>query len=126
MSATKLPIKPLSTNSLYVGRKVRSKAFRQFEADMATLLAVKRPPAPPADVPLALDIRMGTTRRQDLDNGLKALIDSICNYFSIDDRRIAGLTAVRVTVKPGDEFVTFQFSAFDEANYPDMLVTETA
>ena len=113
---THLKIKPISTNAMYVGRRWKSPAARQFEKDIALLLAVHAKEKPP-DGDLAIHFRFGTTRRQDLSNCVKLVEDCIARHYGIDDRRFCAMTLVRVHVKSGGEFISFQIEEYVESDF---------
>lgn len=124
MSATRLPLKALSTNALYIGRKVKSKAAREFETAIAHLLAVLKPTPPPAEGDLTLHFRFGTTRKQDTSNCVKLAEDCIARHFGINDRRFVGHTAVRVPVKKGGEFILFEILPYRDSDFPTLIASE--
>lgn len=126
MTAVRLPIKALSTNQLYIGRKIKSAAARQFEESLAVLLAVHAKDKDLPDGELAIHYRIGVSRRSDLDNCLKLLQDGIARHYGIDDRRFCAHTAVRVPVKKGGEFLMFRIEAFDVQQFPSMIGVEMA
>lgn len=127
MSATyRLKLKPVSTNSLYRGRRYKSAVARQFEQDASLLLAATVRDTTLPDGELAMNFRVGTTRRMDVDNCLKLLIDVIATHFGFDDRRVTGISIVRVPVKAGDEFISFNLCRFRSTDFPNLIVTETA
>ena len=120
--AIHLKIKTVSTNAMYRGRRYKSKEARQFEHDIALLLAVKARNTLP-DGELCVHYRFGTSRRKDTDNNIKLLQDAICKHYGIDDSRFAAHTAVRVPVKKGEEFVTFCITPYRKEEF-DMTVTQ--
>ena len=121
MNPLRLQIKPLSTNRIYVGRKVKSSQARQFERDIALLLAAYAKETELPDGDLAIHFRFGTTRQKDLSNNVKLLEDQIAKHYGIDDRRFAGHTAVRIPVPRGEEFVIFQIVPFRNADFPQLI-----
>ena len=115
-----LKIKTVSTNAMYRGRRYKSKEARQFEQDIALLLAAKARHKLP-DGELVVHYRFGTSRRKDTDNNIKLLQDAICKHYGIDDARFAAHTAVRVPVKKGEDFVTFCIVPYRKEDF-DMVV----
>ena len=124
MQPIRLPIPPVSTNQIHRGRRYKSKQARQFESDIATLLAVKCRDIQLPDGELALHIRVGTTRQMDVDNALKLLIDCIARHYGINDRRFTALSIVRVPVKQNEGFITFAIEPFQYADFPQLIVGE--
>ena len=121
MPAIRLPLKAVSTNQLYVGKKIKSRLARQFEADVAVLLKANAPDITLPDGDLTLHLRFGITRRSDVSNCVKLLEDCIARHYGINDRRFAGLTMVRQHVKPGQEFIVFEIDAFRPDDFPSLI-----
>ena len=116
-----LPLKPISTNKLYTGRRWKSAAAKQFEKDIALhLLAACRDRTLP-DGELAIHFQFGTSRRMDVSNCVKLVEDCIARHFGIDDRRFTAQTVVRVPVKKGQEFITFRITPYRAEDFPALL-----
>ena len=111
-TAIHMKIKPISTNSIWIGKRWKSKAAKEFERNIALLLATQCRDTSLPDGELTVRLRIGTTRRFDVDNSLKLLLDCLARHFGIDDRRFSALAVVRVPVKRGAEFITFHISKF--------------
>lgn len=121
--AVRLPLKVVSTNALYVGKRYKSKVARQFEWDIARLLSVKCRDITLPEGDLVLALRVGTTRRMDTSNAIKLVEDCIARHFGINDRRFAAVTVIRVPVKSGSEFISFQLSPYNAHDW-DLWVRE--
>lgn len=121
MNTVHLKAAPVSTNQLYVGKRWKSKRAKQFEHNVANQLAVfcadKTLPAGE----LSIAFRFGTTRRQDVDNSVKCVLDVICKHYGIDDRRFTGISLVRVPVPKGSEFITFRIMPYRPSDYPELI-----
>lgn len=125
MKPIRLPLKVVSTNQIHIGRRRKSKPARQFERDIHYLLRAKEPNQTLPAGELAIHIRVGTTRRMDVDNCAKLLIDCIARHYGINDRRFTALSIVRVPVKQGEEFITFHIDTFCEKDFPQLITQET-
>ena len=121
--AVRLKFKPVSTNAMYSGRRYKSKEARQFEKDVALLLAIKARDIELPEGDLSLVLRVGTTRRMDTSNSIKLLEDCIARHLGIDDRRFTAISVVRVHVKSGDEFISFQILPFRETDFPNLIAS---
>lgn len=121
MKAIRLPVKAVSTNQLYIGKKIKSTIARQFEEAVGILLAVHARDTQLPDGELCIHYRIGTSRRSDIDNCLKLLQDTIARHYGIDDRRFTAHTAVRVPVKRGEEFIIFAITAYRPEDFPSLI-----
>lgn len=88
-----LPFPP-SLNHLYAtvrGRRVLSKAGRDYKSDVAKLVR-----AAPMEGPLEVSVRVYRPRRAgDLDNTLKCLLDSLKGIAWVDDSQVERIHAER-------------------------------
>lgn len=122
--AVRLFIAPISANAMYTGRRWKSPRAKQFERDIAILLAMKAKDIKVPDGELTIHWRFGISRRFDVSNAVKLAEDEICKFLGIDDRRFSGMTLVRVPVKRGKEFISFQILSYQESDFPDLIVEE--
>ena len=121
MNAVRLPLKPISTNRMWIGRKIKTKIARQFEVEVARHLAEQAKPCELPDGDLTLHCRFGVTRQSDVSNCVKLLEDCIARHYGFDDRRFAGHTAVRVPAKRGEEFIVFVIEPYRESDFPSLI-----
>ena len=100
----RIPVKPLSTNVLYRGRKYRTPQYRRYLRDLSLLLPTLQIP----DGPLELKVIFGVSNvRCDTDNLLKSFIDGLMAKYHFDDSRIYSIWARKEIVGKGDEHIEF-------------------
>ena len=112
-----LPLKPISTNKIWSGKRWMSPAAKQFKSDCRILLFSKRVElktmaATAEEEELAISLRFGLARDMDIDNCLKLVIDSLSAVLGIDDKRFRRVSAEKEKVKRGREFISLSVSAF--------------
>lgn len=112
-----LPLKPISTNKIWSGKRWMSAAAKQFKSDCRILLFSKRMElktmsAAAMEEELAISLRFGLVRDMDIDNCLKLVIDSLSDVLGIDDKKFRRVSAEKEKVKRGREFISLSVSAF--------------
>ena len=112
-----LPLKPISTNKIWSGKRWMSAAAKQFKSDCRILLFSKRVrlqamAMAAEEEELAIALRFGLFRDMDIDNCLKLVIDSLSAVLGIDDKRFRRVSAEKEKVKRGREFISISVSAF--------------
>lgn len=102
-----LPIKPLSVNQCFQGRRFRTKEYDRYEKDvMALLVAIKLPP-PPYSVYYEFGF---SNSLADLDNPVKPIQDILQKRYGFNDRDIYEMTVVKEIVSKGKEYVRFEIT----------------
>ena len=104
-----VPVKPMSQNKAFLGRKTKSKEYRVYEGNVMELL-------PPLDVPegqlkLTLDVYY-SNRAADIDNCLKPFIDILQKEYGFNDNKIYKLDVEKFIVKKGEEKLEFRLDAY--------------
>ena len=117
MRPVTLPIKPVSTNNLYGGKRYKKKEARVFEESVRAYLIRDAKHIVIPDGDLQLITRVYVTRKFDTSNCLKLLEDCIAKFLQINDRRFAGHRISRVVVKPGHEKIEFRILPYDPSEY---------
>ncbi len=106
----KVQVKPLTVNRAWQGRRFKTKAYKQYEKDVLTLL---RPMTVP-DGDLGLWLIFGLSNMQsDVDNPVKPFVDILQKKYGFNDRRIFKMVIEKVKVKKGLEFTEFDFRKID-------------
>lgn len=86
---------PPSVNSMYAtfrGRRILSREGRAFKKQVATIAGN----ITPVSDPFAVDVKIYRPRKSgDLDNTLKALLDSLTGVVWVDDSQIVEIHATR-------------------------------
>ena len=117
-----LPMRAISTNKIWTGKRFLSAAARDFKKEAHHRLLLERSElkqmlADAGDGELAIRFSFGLSRDADVDNCLKLVLDVLSAMLGIDDRRFRGVSAMKTKVKRGSEFIRFAISAFDEKDF---------
>lgn len=103
----RLPCKPISTNNLYMGRKVRSFDYRKFRTLVFKMLDNEfKSSTFELTGNLTLDMEVGfSSPLSDLSNSIKGLEDCLTEYLGFNDRQIVTIVLNKYLVNKGDEYV---------------------
>jgi len=102
-----LPIKAMTVNQCWRGRRYKTKKYEEYENQMFFLL--------PNNIivedkrPLRLEVEFGISTTQDIDNGLKPLIDILQKKYLFNDRYIMELNIKKTVVKKTEHFIKIKF-----------------
>jgi len=103
-------LKPLSANQAFIGRKVKSGAYRKYESHLIRTL-------PPLEIPEGeLELRAVvyySHRGSDTDNALKPFIDVLQKRYGFNDNKIYRINITKVIVKKGQESIAFKLLPFN-------------
>lgn len=101
----RLPIKPLSLNNAYRGRRFTTPELKRYKEDVTKLL-------PKMDVPtgaLAVRYVFGVSSKAiDGDNLIKCLQDALADAYGFNDNRICKWDVEKRYVPKGAEFIEFE------------------
>lgn len=101
----KLPIKALSTNKLYAGRKTRSWHYKKFRRQVFQLLEAYDKTNVRLEGNLKMTIDVGfSSNLSDLSNATKGIEDVVAEWLGFNDRQIVTIELNKYLVKKGDEF----------------------
>jgi len=78
----KLPIKAISSNVCWQGRRFATKAYKQYQKDCSWWLKGKKIEG---EVEVKIKVFLKNYKRSDVDNVAKPLLDNICKAGLIDD-----------------------------------------
>lgn len=96
-------------------QRFTSPKHRAYKTKVGYAALAARPKGWPLDARYAVRITAYTTRRPDLDNIAKMVLDSIIGVLLSDDRRVDALSIVRVAgVGPGALVVSVRVMSEDE------------
>ena len=104
-------LKPLSANDSYLGKKVKSKKYKDYEASL--LLGLPDLVIPEEG---SLHLRMVVSysnARSDIDNCLKPFIDVLQRRYGFNDSRIYKLTVKKQIVPKGDDSISFNLDKYE-------------
>ena len=103
----RVDIKPLSINKAWGGRTFKSKAYKQYEKDMAKLLTHYTVP----DGYLEISIVFGfSSAASDFDNPVKPFIDCLQRQYGFNDKMIKRAIIEVDKVKKGEEYIEFNIT----------------
>ena len=106
-----VPLKPLTVNRAWKGRRFKTKEYKQYEHDLLFLL--------PSnffipDGPLTAYYTFGVSSKlSDWDNPCKPCQDVLQKKYGFDDRRIHKAIVEKVYVPKGEEYITFRFEPYE-------------
>lgn len=106
MSKIYIPIKPLSVNEAWAGKRFKTPKYQKYERDMLILL--------PNNVKISEEINLKvdfgfSNIASDLDNPVKLLLDILQKKYSFNDSHVWELHIKKHKVKKGDEFILIEF-----------------
>lgn len=106
-----IPIKSLSVNEAWAGRRFKSKKYKQFEIDVSKLLKNSKPLKGEIEIHYTFYIKnYGMT---DIDNLIKPIQDIIVKKGYIeDDRKIVWLSAEKIKSK--DEKIIIEIRTYEK------------
>ena len=101
---TRLPIKPLSVNDAWKGRRYKTDKYRAYEMELLCRLPKIVLPPPPYEV----TYRFGfSSASSDNDNPVKPFQDVLSKKYKFNDKLIKRTIIESDYVKKGQEFVEF-------------------
>jgi len=101
----KIPIKPISVNVVWAGRRFKTYAYKKYERDLLLLLP-SRVQIPKGKLTVAIEWGFSSSA-SDLDNPIKPFLDVLQKKYGFDDKRIYSLNLTKVDVKKGQEYIKF-------------------
>lgn len=99
----KINEKPLSVNAAFLGRKIKSASYREYEKTMLFMM-----PAGKIDSTdmLRIEFFFGfSSKAADIDNPCKPLIDLAQKKYGFNDKMVFELNVRKCIVKKGEEFI---------------------
>ena len=103
MNQIQLHIAPMSVNKAWQGRRFKTKDYKSFE--QAVMLMLPCYEIPEGD--LAIRIEAGLSRRGDLDNVCKPILDIITKKYGCNDNRFMEINLVKKIIKRGEGYFNF-------------------
>ena len=102
-----LPLKAVSVNEAYKGRRFKTEKHKLFRDKVDILLRTFDLPELAPKKEFFLVYTFYTSTNSDVDNLIKITQDAICTCIGVDDRYLGGLYARKVKVKKGQERIKF-------------------
>ena len=109
-----IPIKPLTVNKAYRGRKYKSPEYKEWTEKMDLLLLKHAPPGPLPEGDLFIFFNFGMTLQNDTDNPVKSAKDRIAKHYGINDRRFRSHAADRIKQPRDGGFIEFIIKPYEE------------
>ena len=98
-----LPMKPLSVNQCWQGKRFKTPKYKNYELEMILRLPSLKINT---NVPLRIDITFGFSNSLcDVDNPVKPVLDILQKKYMINDKNIVSLNLSKEIVKKGNEFI---------------------
>ncbi|HRG02493.1 MAG TPA: RusA family crossover junction endodeoxyribonuclease [Bacteroidia bacterium] len=106
MSKIYIPIKPLSVNEAWQGKRFKTLLYKKYERDLLILL----PKSVNISEEISLKLDFGFSNiASDLDNPVKLVLDILQKKYGFNDSHIWELHIKKHKVKKGDEFILIEF-----------------
>lgn len=106
-----LPVKALSTNKLYSGRKVRSWHYKRFRKQVFKILDTYDKENLRLSGNLKLKLEVGfSSPLSDLSNAIKSVEDVIAEWIGFNDKQIVSIEMEKYLVNKGSEYMRVQLS----------------
>ena len=97
--------KPMSVNEAWQGRRYKSKAYKNYEKEVMLLLPNEYKIPETGD--LAIRIEAGLSKKADLDNVCKPILDILEKMYGCNDKRFMEITLVKKIIKKGEGYFNF-------------------
>lgn len=102
----RINIKPLSVNQAWQGRRFKTDKYKSFEKEILFLLPNSKIKY---EGNLMVNIKYGfSSKKSDVDNPCKTLLDCLCKKYGFDDRQIYQIYQEKTIVDKGNEFIEFE------------------
>lgn len=101
----KIPIKAISTNKLYGGKKVRSWYYKKYRKEVFQFLKANYDDKVSLTGNLVLELEVGfSSPLNDASNSIKGIEDCIAEYYAFNDRQIVTIVVNKFLVNKGEEY----------------------
>lgn len=108
-----LPIKPLSVNECWRGRRFKTDVYKKYEKDVVLLLPRIKIP----EGKLSITFEFGFRKRScDIDNPCKPLLDILQTKYGFNDNKVYELIIYKKVVKEGPGYIMFSIKSFSEGS----------
>jgi Holliday junction resolvase RusA-like endonuclease len=104
----RVPIKPLSVNRSYQGRRFATPELKAYKEVLGYLLPVMKVPMGQLKVHYIFGV---SSKASDGDNLIKSFQDTLCEKYGVNDRDIFEWRVEKVIVPKGKEYVAFEIEA---------------
>lgn len=100
----RINVKPLSVNDAYTGRRFKTDDKKHFDKDVSIQLPKMSIPEGMLEVRYIFGVY---SKVSDCDNFIKAFQDCLSSNYGFNDNRIMKITAEKVYVSKGNEYIEF-------------------
>lgn len=101
----KIPIKAISTNKLYGGKKVRSWYYKKYRKQIFRFLDDNYRDEVSLTGNLTMELEVGfSSTLNDASNSIKGVEDCIAEYYKFNDRQIVSIKVDKYLVNKGKEY----------------------
>lgn len=105
-----IPIKPLSANKAWKGRRFKTDEYKVYSKALLLLLPCLSLPESPFKVTYEFGF---SNRGSDLDNAVKQTTDILAKKYGFNDNKIYEYRLIKTIVKKGQEFIKFDIEHLD-------------
>lgn len=106
----RLPLKPLSLNAGYRGRRFTTPTLKKYKQDIYRLAPKIKIPEGKLEAHYLFAL---SSKNSDLDNCIKMLQDGLAGRYGFNDKKIYKLVVEKIDVKKGLEFVEFEINKYE-------------
>ncbi|MFT6151365.1 MAG: Holliday junction resolvase RusA-like endonuclease [Flavobacteriales bacterium] len=94
-------IKPLSVNKCWMGKRFKTKDYKNYEAELLSSLPDQELPEPPFEIYFEFGF---SNSASDWDNPIKPLQDILQKRYGFNDKDVVKACVVKKKVKKGEEY----------------------
>jgi len=102
-----IPLKGLSVNEAYTGKRYKTDKYRNFERSALFILPKLTLPEPPYCIHLEFGL---TNIASDFDNPIKPFVDVLQKKYKFNDKLINKGIIEKIPVKEGQEYIKFEIT----------------
>src|ERR1035437_5937218 len=117
----RVPIKPLSVNRSYQGRRFATPELKAYKEVLGYLLPVMKVPMGQLKVHYIFGV---SSKASDGDNLIKSFQDTLCEKYGFNDRDIYHWDVTKKIVPKGEEYVAFEINPIASNSSPVDSYTE--
>lgn len=110
ISELNIPMKPLSVNDAWQGRRFKTQAYKAYEMEMLLRLPAGKLPPPPYRVTYEFGF---SNRQADFDNPCKPVGDILQKKYRFNDNAIYEAHIYKKVVKRGREYIRINIEHID-------------
>ena len=120
-----IPLQALSQNMAWVGKRYKSKLYKQYESDIFIYLHTFQLPKLENKQKFYLYFQFGVPNNQDVSNGIKILEDVITRFLGVDDRDVLSLYASKIVTTRAKAFINFDIFT-DKSDFLQTIIEEVS